>query len=92
MIRSDEKRLLLVIALAFTLLIFLCVGCGKLEHTGGVKATVTIDEKIEKYFRASCTQEITLAAPPGTPAELLEAPIEECTNAAMGQFLEGVIQ
>lgn len=66
-------RTLIIIAL-------LVSACGaELKHSGNVKATVSLDEKIEKYFEASCRKSL----PPGTPDEY----VQQCKEAAIGEFL-----
>jgi len=80
MIRSDEKRLLLVIALAFTILLFLCTGCEmKQMHSGTVTQVVQIDTKsLDSYFLLSCMK----AEPEATVEEA-----DECAKAHTAELL-----
>lgn len=64
--------------------ITMIIGCGvDINHKGTAKGEVNVkvslDEKIERYFEATCRQQL----PPGTPEQY----IIECRDAAMGQFL-----
>jgi len=72
-------------ALLFVALILLS-GCGvDVKHSGNAKANVEIslDKKIEGYFRASCSKQMS-------PLGASEAQIDECAAAATGEFLASI--
>jgi len=65
----------------YYLLLLVLVSCGAIEHNGKVGVEVSIDQRIEKYFKAKCTAEL-----PGAPEEAITA----CTDAAVGEFLSSM--
>ena len=79
----SDLGLAITLGVVISVVLILLSGCGvDVNHEGGIKTTISLDEKIAGYFAAKCRK----ALPPGTPSEY----VDECAAASMGEFLEAL--